>query len=123
MNFTQQASALLWSFNPFAPQSHQTAETHYFYNPLYEGYHTIIWPGDCTSSLIMETYKLVALGDLGVEDVSFVQLLGFPEVRSNPYLLRWLYSVVKEETLIFSSKIHSKRKRLIANLAQYAYKR
>ena len=98
MNFTPRASALLthlWGFNPFALQSYQTTRTQYSYNPLYEGYHTIFQPADCISSLIMAAHKLILLG---FEKASFVKLLGFPEVRSNPVPVT--LPIVKEQTLI-----------------------
>jgi hypothetical protein len=90
MNFTPRASALLthlWVFNPFALQITKPLEhiIPYSYNPLYEGHHTLFQPGDCTSSLIMATHKLVCLGDLHVKDAaSFIELLGFAKVGSNP---------------------------------------
>jgi len=99
MDFTRRASALL---NPFALQSHQTAPTHYSYNPLYEGYHTLVWPGDCTLSLTMEAHELVFLRDLDVGVASFIQLLGFAKVRSNPCPLRCLYSIFQRRNTYFS---------------------
>src|SRR4051812_31871437 len=116
MNFTPRAPALLAHlgvFNPFALQFHQTARTHYYYNPLYEGYHTLFQPGDCTSSLIMAAHKLVFLGDLDVEDASFIQLLGFAKVGTT-------HALSKKKHLFFNSKIHPKRKlQLMMNLATY----
>jgi hypothetical protein len=70
---------------------------------------------------IMVAHQLVFLMNLGFENASFIQLLGLAKVGSAHTCCDVCTVSVKEETLIFSSKIHLKRNlRLVVNLVQYA---